>query len=378
MNTQLLRSTNTIFEKKKLSIVNHKFARLKFLVLLIPLFQFDTACSQEEFEEKDIQQCRVLGVAIDNAEALTRGDVLIKLTETFDNVKTDSEFGSVGAVYSGRKMSRFSFDFMEGRFLQAWCENLDGTYFPSENKPSKKIDRVDVQAAVGFFDLRKSWQSKPPYQFHSGPERFSESISDFLFHNRMVNPRGFWLSSHLGKYYSNGPYEQRINAWEIYRHARNFNRNYEDADGNKVLEFKRDVPTAEEGQRPVFTVLTIDKDSQLPIEIREFIKLDRGDSSIGKARIRWEQVNDIYVPTLIKSRYTKTIHVAKRSTTGVIEQELEFHWFSVNEELDPDLFNRERIKTEKSIMQMLDPVETGADSLVEKQPEKEKETDKED
>jgi hypothetical protein len=56
---------------------------------------------------------------------------------------------------------------------------------------------------------------------------------------------------------------------------------------------------------------------------------------------------------------------------GKGERRLDFRWFSVNEDLDDDLFDQSRIGLREEVLKMLDPVASNATSLISKPAQRE-------
>ncbi len=67
--------------------------------------------------EQAVDACSIIGAAIANSDAWETGDVLIRLTDSFDNVSTDAE-KPVGTVFSRTDYLRFQFDNQSGMHLR--------------------------------------------------------------------------------------------------------------------------------------------------------------------------------------------------------------------------------------------------------------------
>ena len=89
-----------------------------------------------------------------------------------------------------------------------------------------------------------------------------------------------------------------------------------------------------------------------------------------KEKFHWQTINDIQV--LKSINYVENRFMASAGEIfGKGERRVDFHWFSVNEDLDDDLFDESRIGLRDEVLKMLDPETTKATSLINKRSQKE-------
>ncbi len=318
-------------------------------------------------KEQDIETCSILGVVLANAEAWTKGDVLIRWTDTFDSVKKDKQAGLVGGTFSRMDWRRFVFDFDEGRFLQAKLGTTSGLWLPPEpNLSSKEIASQEWSGVVALKNKQRAWFIENGYRRQSRTVS-SEDVEKFLAKSRAFDVRTVWMHPHHGNFFSYrfvfGVFSQR---WEHLKAGRGCVSAKKDKDGNLVLIFERITQQQEHFLNT--TKIVIDLETQMPIEISVSVrnKETGGFGQGGRATYRWELRDGVFLPTSIRVERPCSVRIERHQQVGHMVQELEFHWFSINSELDPQLFSEDRVKNKAALYRLLDPVATGAKSLIDR------------
>ena len=87
-----------------------------------------------------------------------------------------------------------------------------------------------------------------------------------------------------------------------------------------------------------------------------------------KPNLNGSRLAIFYLPARIHVQRTDEFHVAGQHLRGILKQTLVFHWFSINEDPNPDLFKDSVVSKEESILQLLDPVKTKATEILELYP----------
>jgi len=91
-------------------------------------------------------------------------------------------------------------------------------------------------------------------------------------------------------------------------------------------------------------------------------------SKIDSGTVTWNQIKQIYVVERLTSEKNIRESVNGKEHLGELFTEYDIHWFSVNEDLSPDLFNGEFLSSLDSMMKVVDPAICGADQLIDRNP----------
>ena len=191
-----------------------------------------------------------------------------------------------------------------------------------------------------------------------------DRLEDFMAKNEIIDIRSVWMHPYNGKFFRSWPLAKSARLWMFFKSAKRLSQSYENAEGNQVLIF--DLTRPDDEEKSTVNVV-FDRKHQMPISIEEhFESKSNAEKSVGgRAKITWSSRNDIFVPTNIQVVRGYEIEIAGEEEFGVLEQSMDFHWFSINEGVETMKFTQDSIKSSEKIASLVDPRFCGADSLLE-------------
>lgn len=308
---------------------------------------------ERQLSEADIEACSALGVVVANAEAWVRGDVLLEISDTFDNVKPGDGTAAEsihGVAYSKRRYHRFRFDQESGQFLHAWRESMNGVSLPV-GQQAKPIDTVQVGATLFSVPEKRVWTFYDQRGFQSSRLRDLSDQENLLKQWNIGDVRCIWAEPQRGILFSRSPRAARL--WREKKAGDGFASAAVDSNGNRVLDFLKLV---NDGHRSG-TRIVLHADHLMPVEITDS-NVSAGSVSSrpsGSATLDWEQKGEVYVPRLIRISRPEINQVDGVRQIGRLEQEVKLHWFGINQPLDPGAFDHRLIANSESIVRLLDP-----------------------
>ena len=135
--------------------------------------------------------------------------------------------------------------------------------------------------------------------------------------------------------------------------------------GQKLdIYFESGVKVLNEGDE-FLKVYTFDLDQLVVPKVRAVFIANGKRQDIASFEIEWDEVNDIMVPISGRLEKFQNMHIdVNTSQSGKISQEFDFHWFTVNKEIEPQLFSIDNVKDRNAVLSMVDPVKLNATNLI--------------
>lgn len=366
----------------------HFAARLLFCLLIDSLLVPKVACVaiQAESEIPRHEDCAIFETALLNAQAITKGDVLIRRSAVFDGVRFDEQGKPNGLADSSESLVRCIFDFDRGLF--ALYENgiqnrVDFTV------PENFVPRVfwvrpplveEWRVLMVDFDNSRFWISGS-----NGGSRQPQELDSLglvgerdlvLKKLRFLDPR---VLGTLPQLCCLGSGEQGLlpgylNWFRQRASGRGFLEKLGPEKGKVTVRYS--LPTGRDGLIHRDTV-TFELDTGLPCVSLGQSRLHEADPWVFRfeEKTEWSKHKDIWVARSIHNSKPTSAHGA--SGTEVCERteyQIDFHWFSVNEELDPRFFDGSRTGGKEEVLKWLDPEKNRATDLLpnRKEPSREK------
>jgi hypothetical protein len=339
--------------------------RIAVTILILVTISLSVSHGQvmDKPDQNAADECSRMGVVLANWQALIRGDVLIKVTSTFDNVLAKvkaNEGGVKGAAFTSIELRRFVFDFDLGKHLQANVTSLNGVQILA----AKDVELLSKSIEAKFADFEKAtvWSIDDESRLRASKSMIADKAK-FLQKMDIIDLRGIWPQAHYGRFFSARlSYELRTRWWEQCRSCRNYARSKLDSNGNHVLQFT----VAYDESQDISTYVTISEDNQMPIEIKE-VSVDRKTGLKmhgGSTKIQWTELNGVFVPISIRTEKGHSVSINGHKESGLITHEVTLHWFSVNEKLDEKTMTSNRVASKQKVFELVDPLENNATSLL--------------
>jgi hypothetical protein len=322
--------------------------------------------------------CSLFEVQHLNGLALTRGDVLVREVQNFDSTTTGSE--TSGIIVERISYRRAIFDYETGRFacfqiFNHEAADLDAELHERQSRLPAKSN--SLRAFVWPGDDEKVFVRDFP-----GPARVLErselppeqrralkalQFRDFRFTKNTVGlsnreilelGKSHLTADLLNRFEFVGEDEIEVEVWMPFQNTVSVPEGYvHNQDRVQLTRFTRD------SGMPLWTVVY---GSLTRVSDGTVIETDRKP----KEKFHWQTINDIHV--LKSINYVENRFMASAGEIyGKGERRVDFHWFSVNEDLDDDLFDESRIGFREEVLKMLDPETTKATSLFNQRSQKE-------
>lgn len=339
-----------------MSFSKHFLPRLFFLVLFSPaaVSLHGQTTSKTELERK-AQICSVFGAMVANAEAITRCDVIVLEQKFYDSVWPHAP--TEGGTLDDLTISRFIIDDEEKKFvvvsrtISDWLE-LSKITDSRDGRTLRTVDRVV---------LCDREQKKIAFRQGTRLTRLSEtndkSIDQMLVLN--LDPRSAGLySSKLGPL----PLAIELTKPKL--------------TGESLIdhEFRKDTlkirlvgGRINPASRPVWEY-HLDTVSHLPQKFSSYLEsIPPGVTSPPhETSYQWKEMAGLYVPNLVKSATIDEYldpqgnkHYAKLTSS------IHFHWLSVNEKIEEEIFDEGVLKDSKKFQELIDLEKNGAQELIE-------------
>lgn len=349
-------------------------------VLLVVFFQSFGATNvlAQSGELTPEEVCSLFEVQYLNGLALTRGDVLVREVQNFDSTTTGSE--TSGIIVERISYRRAIFDYETGRFAYFQTFNheaadLDAELHERQSRLPAKSNSLrafvwpsdDEKAFVRDFPGRARVLERtelPPEQHRALKAlqfrdfRFIKNTAGLSNREILELGKSHLTADLLNRFEFVGEDEIEVEVRMAFQNTAGAPEGYvHNQDRAHLTRFSRD------SGMPLWTVVY---SSLTRVSDGTVIETDRKP----KEKFHWQTINDIHVLKSIN-------YVESRLSTdtgeiiGKGERRVDFHWFSVNEDLDDDLFDESRIGIREEVLIMLDPETTKATSLINKRSQKE-------
>ncbi len=312
----------------------------------------------------------ILDGAATNLRAIRQCDYLVRVKEDFDSVNSAKGVDEKGAVVERIGFYRIAIDFETSRAACFRIEQQNYLDLAAGTSQSPRFQEFETQRGICQDGAGESATIRAvtfPNTRQVTPWQLSEGRgSSFLSALEIPDFRcAGVLSSQASEL------ERIVKTLDLVKSEWIVVQADEPSEGVLKLRMeRRDL----EPKGVVFArTVTFDLNSLMPlgsqgeILFRDKGQIERGEKGIWQKtehfETRWTELNGIFLPEHIESEKYFTVSVNGRDQSGEQIRELDFHWFGVNEELDPRLFSGEFLESLDKMMELLDPEICGADRL---------------
>jgi len=336
-----------------------------FSIFLAPLWGLDTLNAQVTGPDK--REAAIFGAILMNADALRKGDVLIRESVSLDTVTEKPELDLEGVTKSSQMLIRFVFDHDAGRYCvlqQGFIRSLDLGEVGSGREPERTIDVMRAGSVSGPESpiLVRNF----PGIVQEIPLRMRQAMTlSILRYLHAPELRVLPIASTMDEDYTFiREYETRLQSGAGLRKV-----SRKDASHLELTSFV-DYPG---GARPgtplgVEWKYEFDLENSLPVRISGEIRYPTGaeevDSEPSVTIAKWQPINGIQVLEQMESRGGRAVRLNGKYHRGESLTLIQFHWFSVNDPLDEKFFDGSCFQDAESFQNHIDPAKCGADSLV--------------
>ncbi len=337
-----------------------------FAITIIALSTF--TCPQsgqaDSFTTEDsAAKCSVFESPLANARAWQKGDVLVRTHTSFDTINKRKGIDENGVSIWTESWNRVVFDFETGKFCNlsyTVTSELD-LASPDGSEVATKIARYGYccESFQGrIFQRRFPGELVEAKRHLIGPQK-----KDLVGYIAFPDFRG--IAFMLGGSEDSLEYAEKLG--ERFKTGELL-RSYSSSD-DKEIELKLEVYSDE--RKTNFCTFHFDVKSLMPKSYTSFSEMSKpfpnGDTRANgpSGSWKWQLVNSVYLPKEWNASTGKKLTLNQREHMGRLHSDHEFHWFSLNEDLDEKLFDGSCLKDLESFMLHVDPAKCGADSLIE-------------
>ncbi len=310
--------------------------------------------AQEKPDNREI--CSVFGVALANAEAIESGDVLFFDRKFYDGVR-NREQGLEGETLEQLTFRRVVFDAKLGRFLilsREASEWLELKNINEENDGKTRVIR-DCYSSIDFTNKTLFVKSGNVFVEPGWPVG---GIGSETRGTGLVDPRAFGIG---GMGLCNLEDSKRA-FLDIMTGDRLDSFSY----GKNGLEVEISCGVDGQNVKTISSYL-FDSTINLPVEYGYHMVFPGGGTTI-KQRVfcSWKEQFGLFLPVGLRTkRFSSFKGRDSEQKNGDLSHEITLHWFSINEPIPPDLFDKDVLKDSQRLETMLDPVKSNATSIVE-------------
>lgn len=339
--------------------------------------------------------CSMLGVPAANGLAMKQGDVLVRERYVFDSVSNGTRgFDRSGILAEEETFYRLMFDFDAEvfaiyRIFNRSIIDLGKPETEPEEDGSQVEDGPDkyqsLYGACYAGDRSDVFLRHFPGKIQKKPRtEFPEKLAELLFEMRFRDYRlpAFNLRGNPKSTAGIKEHFQRLETGDTLKSFRVL-------DSNRVeLEFRLPqemhfIPSPHGKISEAFHLLQIDRESMMPVTDATVFMVNKpdgrtieagtggGDRKHPPTKFKWKLVNNIHVIQSITNRTLDTYPTPRSMEhEAYATRKQDFHWFSVNEELDEQFFDGSIVEDRKKVLELLDPVKSNAESLLPKKSSK--------
>jgi|GEM_PF-3084516 len=319
----------------------------------------------------DLREAAIFASVLMNADALRQGDVLISETVSVDTVTEKPDFNPDGVAKSTQMLIRFVFDHDAGKY----CVLRKGRYLTldlgevgSGRNPERNTDVIRAGSVSGPDSPIMIRDFPGPTK--TIPVRMRQAMTVSILRYLMAPEiRVLPMVAMMEEDYAFvRDYVIRLQTGAGLRRASRLN-----ATRLELTSFV-DYPG---GARPgtalgVEWKYEFDLENSLPVRITAEIKLPAGaaEKELGPSvtTASWLAMNGIQVLDQMESRGIRPVRINGQYHHGESLTQLRFHWFSVNEPLKDQFFDGTCFQDLETFQAHIDPVKSGADSLIRPDP----------
>jgi len=358
---------------------------LRLLIFLLVLVPRSTIAIQSLPAAEDA--CSLFEVMLANGMALTSGDVLVRERSFFDSVNGLWGVDEKGMVVDEETFSRLIFDFETGRFavfLKYHRTRLDLAKQSTPNDSS--TTGPEPEEFERFYGACVAGGESPVYsRLFPGARQVKKRTEYSSLESDFLGKIGF-------QDYRLFPLNEGANPSEIAAADAMIQRF---RTGDSVGSFERvdngqlevmikspnmmQVPVPEGAKlKGAGVVWRFDPESQMPVSTKMVFRFKMADgqdvessTGLGKeagTRMEWQLMNDVYVIKSARNGSVQSLTGSSgRETKAEVIRRHDFHWFSVNEEVDPRFFDGSLLADRKGFLEIIDPKACGAESLIDRE-----------
>ncbi len=324
-----------------------------FAVLGNSLVDAQTNSSEEKDSlEVKARVCSIFGVVTANAEAIKQGDVLFLERNFYDGFKhyAPTQDGTLDEF----RLVRVVFDDEQGKFLvlsrtiSEWLSLGDVT---DEN------DGRTIRATErGVFCDSKSriHQTKQDNLIYKYNAKYPFPESSWILYE---DPRTAGMDVN-----SLGTLSNSIESYRIKQTGEKLLDSKIETDGVHIrLELGKIPPRSR-----LVLEFTFDSDSNLPTQISGYGEMEEGRSIPHCGKFEWKTMSGLHVPVRLKgSGYGGYESPDGKRIDASKTNEINFHWFSINEPIPDELFDEANLSDSKRFQDLIDPRTSNATELIE-------------
>ncbi len=327
-----------------------------FILLVLSILLCPVLSAQDSQELDTIDVCSAIDAVLVNANAIISADCLVRERLTFDSTNDTENNDIEGTLLRKTSFTRAIFDEDKNQF--AYYSNSVGfrTLLPDfEEFGNTDFSAWCCDARNGKIARLGGTNYIDSNQDLSNPGKLQE----LLAWERFPDYRGFWLyrgPSVFGRI-------RKDDSLKSMRHGKYFHSSQRHG-GKLDVYFESGVKVLNDSDE-FLKVYTFDMEQLVVTKIRAVLVGEGKWQNVATFEIEWDEINDIMVPISGSLEKFQNMYVdANTKQAGKICQEFDFHWFKINEEIDPELFAVENVKDQKAVLNMIDPVKLNAATLI--------------
>lgn len=331
-------------------------------------FLINNAYAQESADAKvPPPKATVFDAMFANMDAWKQGDVLVKVTETYDSLGNSESPEPSGVIIKRTRFIRNAFDYEQKRFSQFELIDSSTTDFSASkfipvHESTWEGFTIDLESKTGFRNASKSSEGR------SRIDQERDLLDRYMaFHDyRALPTRGLDAYGDTRDSYVKAT--QALLIGDFFASAK-------DGIGN-TIEIRFFRPFNEEFEKNgeklfangMQTTIVFDKSSSMKIRQRaDFLigKVLPKEKFVSGSRINWKEIDGIYVPVSYSSKSRQRMMFIDRQESVDFTVSAKFHWFGLNEPLPENLFDGSILKDEESFLKVVLPAKAGATTLQE-------------
>lgn len=308
-----------------------------------------------------------------NARGWVRGDVLLRFRTSADTVNHEGRpVNDEGVVVSREHLYRIAFDHEQGRYsVLEWkrSSELDLARSAADENPLQEEEELSARSVDGSGLVRRrdfpgGMAALPPGHPAAGRQITPD---DLQIPELRVIP--------LGSPFVPDALRRLEDSFQQFR-ARPARVTSHRAEGSPVgtISILHDLKD-DEVVSEVRNVYRFDYERLLPLEVRvELVRRtpsprdgSRTHLSMEKS-VAWQEQAGLNVPVRVRSREYVAFQVNGREQYGYVHEDMDIHWFSLNEALEEACFDGRRFADIDAFMDHIDPQRAGAGSLLDDKP----------
>jgi hypothetical protein len=323
--------------------------QLALLILVFPVaFQrglepLNATCIQVIIDD-NVRACSAFGVPLANAEAMIKGDVLALQRNFYDG--TIFSQNSEGGTLTETVLLRIIFDQEQGKYLMLARKSSD--WF--------ELDQIEINNgrtanSSDYFSLVGG----------SSPRRLKNPVAEHEGKNFNHDPRTLGMFSHLGNL------EQAKEVFSGFLSGDSFSGTQNFPDSFEICVRVGSGPD-DHGVVELWSY-RFGNTHGLPIRFRDYSAFENSPNEpvgIGTSvEFEWKEMAQLHVLIRMESNgFKKYLTHDHRPTDAMATCKWTLHWFSLNEDLPPNIFDENRLKNKRAFDEMIDPVALNADSII--------------